>query len=260
MPAKAVALQWASDLHLEFESAPFSGADVVGDVLILAGDLHTKPKRLAAWLASLPPIPILMVLGNHEHYGLNRQDAVRKYREALAPLVNVQLLDNQAVIVRGVRFLGTTLWSSLKDPDGQLNLADASHSNDFRCIRTGPQYRRLQPADVMQLHAQQAAWLETALRTDFAGPTVVITHHPPSFRSVSPGETGVAGYASDLDVLILETQPALWVHGHVHENCDYLIGDTRVVCNPYGYLTRDPNDRNATFSLQQAVALLQAAA
>ena len=27
----------------------------------------------------------------------------------------------------------------------------------------------------------------------------------------------------------------LWIHGHVHNNFDYMIGDTRVICNPRGY-------------------------
>jgi hypothetical protein len=27
----------------------------------------------------------------------------------------------------------------------------------------------------------------------------------------------------------------LWTHGHMHNTSDYLMGDTRVVCNPRGY-------------------------
>jgi Icc-related predicted phosphoesterase len=36
-------------------------------------------------------------------------------------------------------------------------------------------------------------------------------------------------------------QPALWVHGHVHNSCDYRVGATRVVCNPHGYGLENPN-------------------
>jgi hypothetical protein len=28
----------------------------------------------------------------------------------------------------------------------------------------------------------------------------------------------------------------LWTHGHTHEDFDYMIGTTRVVCNPRGYV------------------------
>jgi hypothetical protein len=45
------------------------------------------------------------------------------------------------------------------------------------------------------------------------------------------------GYHSDLSEFILD-RPAikLWTHGHTHEEFDYMIGDTRVVCNPRGYI------------------------
>jgi hypothetical protein len=32
----------------------------------------------------------------------------------------------------------------------------------------------------------------------------------------------------------------LWTHGHMHDPFDYMIGSTRVVCNPRGYLGHDP--------------------
>ena len=30
-------------------------------------------------------------------------------------------------------------------------------------------------------------------------------------------------------------RPDLWVHGHLHWRRDYVVGDTRVICNPRGY-------------------------
>ena len=44
------------------------------------------------------------------------------------------------------------------------------------------------------------------------------------------------GYSSDLDEFI-EDHPEirLWTHGHTHHEFDYMIGKTRVVCNPRGY-------------------------
>ena len=41
---------------------------------------------------------------------------------------------------------------------------------------------------------------------------------------------------SNLDNFILDNpQIKLWTHGHTHEDFDYRIGSTRVVCNPRGY-------------------------
>jgi Icc-related predicted phosphoesterase len=44
-----------------------------------------------------------------------------------------------------------------------------------------------------------------------------------------------AAYVSDLAAPIEAGRPHLWVHGHVHQSFDYLVGATRVICNPHGY-------------------------
>ena len=75
-------------------------------------------------------------------------------------------------------------------------------------------------------------------RNAFPGPTVVVTHHAPSALSNPPQFAGspISGaFYSNLDELIEDTKPTLWIHGHVHDSCDYVIGETRVVCNPFGY-------------------------
>ncbi|MEK8088753.1 metallophosphoesterase [Thermithiobacillus plumbiphilus] len=247
-------IQYASDLHLEFGSDPLRPEDMAGDVLVLAGDLHSKPARLAQWLAALPPRPTLQVLGNHEHYGGHFIQALDKYRQALAGLAHVRLLEQDEIHLGPVRFLGTSLWSALRDARGRMSPGIQTDSTDFRTIRAGSQYRRLQPADVIQRHQASRAWLETRLRIPHAGPTVVITHHAPSFKSAeSADEDG--SHCSDLDALILATRPDLWIHGHVHQSLDYHIGDTRVLCNPYGYLTRNAQDRNPAFDPRRWVAV-----
>ncbi len=76
---------------------------------------------------------------------------------------------------------------------------------------------------------------------------VVITHHAPSPRSLLryPALTELDHcYTSDLERLCVgDAAPSLWLHGHIHSNCDYVVGDTtRVVCNPRGY----PDRRHAS--------------
>jgi hypothetical protein len=45
------------------------------------------------------------------------------------------------------------------------------------------------------------------------------------------------GYSSDLSEFILDhPQIKMWTHGHTHDTFDYMIGSTRVVCNPRGYI------------------------
>lgn len=62
---------------------------------------------------------------------------------------------------------------------------------------------------------------------------------PPRFRE----DVLTGTFASDLSELIDRGRPDLWVHGHVHDSCDYRIGDTRILCNPRGY-----NDENSNFN------------
>ena len=49
-----------------------------------------------------------------------------------------------------------------------------------------------------------------------------------------------------VDEVIESAQPALWVHGHTHSSADYQVGDTRVVCNPYGYYRHEVNTEFAS--------------
>ena len=67
---------------------------------------------------------------------------------------------------------------------------------------------------------------------------VVITHHAPSPRSIRrwfQDDPLNPAFASDLDRLIERYQPALWVHGHMHDPVDERLGKTRLVANPAGY-------------------------
>ena len=69
---------------------------------------------------------------------------------------------------------------------------------------------------------------------------VVVGHHTPSLQSCAEHyrhDTVMnGGYHSSLDEFIMDhPQIVLWTHGHTHENMDYMIGETRVFCNPRGY-------------------------
>jgi len=54
-----------------------------------------------------------------------------------------------------------------------------------------------------------------------------------------------AAYASHLDELASKAH--LWVHGHVHDSFNYLVGNCRVVANPCGYIQRDGTQENERF-------------
>jgi len=70
-------------------------------------------------------------------------------------------------------------------------------------------------------------------------------------RIFSIGDAINPAFASDLENLILEFQPELWIHGHIHTACDYTIGKTRVICNPRGY----PSELNTGFIPEKVVEI-----
>ena len=92
-------------------------------------------------------------------------------------------------------------------------------------------------------HAESQRFLAGFLDENRGRKTVVVTHHAPSMRSIAPRFSESiysAAFASDLEEMIVDRGPNLWVHGHVHHKLDYCVGNTRVICNPRGYYG-DPN-------------------
>jgi predicted phosphodiesterase len=227
---------YASDLHLEFGPFELEPKDV--DLVILAGDIHTGLRGVRWAMRSFGDTPVVYVLGNHEYYRQAWPRLVEKVRN-LTRNSNVHLLEQDSFSLGGVTFLGCTLWTdnALHGDVWGAGLKMRSMMSDYHKIRVSPEYRRLLPSDTTRIHAQSRSWLQSALEA-CPGTTVVITHHAPSQRSLSPSyrdDPLSPAYASDLDELILSSGPNLWIHGHTHRTCDYRVGSTRVLCNPRGY-------------------------
>lgn len=111
--------------------------------------------------------------------------------------------------------------------------------NDYRKISFSKQpFRKFKPIHSFRMHQETRSFLTLALAQAGDRKTVVITHHAPSRSSIPSefnGDPLSARYASDLEGLVGETKPAIWVHGHIHTPVDYLLGETRVISNPRGY-------------------------
>jgi hypothetical protein len=152
----------------------------------------------------------------------------------------VHVLENDAVEIAGVTFLGATLWTDFRllgDP--LLASREAGQvMNDYRRIRVNPSYRRLKPEDTMIWNRCSRRWLADRLAEPLPGPVVVVTYHAPSPRSLGtngPLDLLSAAFASRLDDLVAQSGATLWMHGHIHQAADYHLGCSRVVCNPPGY-------------------------
>lgn len=223
-----------SDLHLEFSSYVPNETDA--DVIILAGDIHTKG-RASAWASQAFDMPTVLVAGNHDSYGSSLQSSHRKLKESAQG--HVHFLERDVVVLGKTRFIGCTGWTDFKAFGSfPLNVSNAQTSmNDYKQIRYGQTYRRLRASDTQAIADESRQWLLAEVRKPFAGKTVVVTHHAPLLRLLPswPECSGLdAAYGNDWREF-LEEDIDLWVFGHTHHAVDVVIEGTRFLSNPLGY-------------------------
>lgn len=239
-----------SDLHLNV--GPFDRPHADADVVILAGDI-ARPNDAVAWARGFDR-PVLYVPGNHEFYGGSIDGTLAELR-ALCEGTNIMLLERDEAVIDGVRFLGTTLWTDFNlqrdgaKRDATMLLAQSLLRDFSRIRREADAPHPFTPADSVALFDAQAAWLADRLVLPHAGPTVVITHHAPSARSIHPrfADSPVnPAFVSEADHLFEGERAELWIHGHTHDSFDYVENGTRVLCNPRGYAKNGVNE-NARF-------------
>lgn len=236
----------ASDVHTEFHADHGqSFFDDLGprdvDLVVLAGDIAVGPEipvALGMVCQRFAGADVVYVHGNHEFYGTNRAAVLAWTAEAERANPNLHVLDCRVVTLRGRRVLGAPLWFRRDAAALQLKRA----MNDFNRIEGFESW-------VFAENARAAAFFAEELR---AG-DIVVTHHLPAEESVSPQYRGhplTPFFLCDVSELIAERGPALWVHGHTHDTLDYRLGETRVVCNPFGYAQVE---ENGAFSFERVI-------
>jgi len=227
-----------SDLYLEF--GDFDLPRVDADVLVFAGDVHTKLNGIK-WIKANAPtdIPIIYIMGNHEFYGEKYPRLIEKIKIE-AEGTNIHVLENESVSINYYNIFACTLWTDMAlFGDPILGGLAAMAMNDYKRIRVSPSYKKLTPRDTAAEHVRSLIEMEKFLETADPSKMVVITHHAPSIRSVPEryrNDPISAAFASNLDTFVSTHQPALWIHGHIHDCQDYKIGTTRVISNPRGYV------------------------
>ena len=232
-------IQVMSDIHLEFfpnDTAVKDFADTLNadeaDVVVIAGDLGVlrQSGRIATFLGRLKK-PVLWVPGNHEYYRSSiagEQDFLSSISKTLP---NITVLNRSSVEIDGVKFVGATLWFA----ETQEALSRQFYLSDFQTISDAPSIFN-HGRDDLQF-----------LRDNITEDCVVITHHLPSDRSIGERyrRSLINCYFVNWDAEHLPVWPKLWIHGHTHLSTDYMLGDTRIICNPLGYWGR--RDLNPEF-------------
>jgi predicted phosphodiesterase len=264
----------ASDIHLEFGDLDFVN-DNEAEVLILSGDIcvavdldmrdrrqtelgfarlrserfHEFFERCAARFPH-----VIYVMGNHEYYHSDFATALDEMRRKLAYLPNLYILEREIKVINDITFIGGTLWSDMNNRDALTLYHMRTMMNDFRVIQNSaiPVHFRTQegefktrvgkftPEDAVEEHEKMKGYIQHIVEGKPTQKFVVVGHHAPSRLSTHEmyaNDTIMnGGYSSSLDDFILDhPQIKLWTHGHTHHVFDYMIGSTRVLCNPRGY-------------------------
>jgi Icc-related predicted phosphoesterase len=153
------------------------------------------------------PWQYIWVMGNHDFFGH-------------------KLMDDCKIFDGGLTVAATTLWTDCHD-----NLASRMwfHHNMPDAIKI----KNFKLAEMLFLHGEQKRFIFSAK------PDVVMTHNPPSMQSVGPNYRDFPiqsnqAFMPELGNEIAASNIKLWICGHVHHKHEYMIGDTKVVCNPLG--------------------------
>ena len=229
-----------SDLHLEFGYDIQPPPDNEADVMILAGDIITLKNYLPLerYLENWGK-PVLIVMGNHEYYTrtpMNKEE--QKFAAWLAKEhENVHLLLDDEIIIDGVNFFGGTMWTNFAGSDKRALETAQRQMNDFRLIKT-PEGKTLEPADTISYHESFTRKLDAWFAKSLSGPRVVFSHHSPVINPKTQYGASLlmpAFNSLEMEAIIKEHQPDLWVYGHTHDCDDQTIGKTRIISNQLGY-------------------------
>ena len=245
-----------SDLHVEFthevsqlsksiahtfEFVPVTDADLI----VLAGDIWYQHHSIdwAAQLSRLHSKPVVAIFGNHDYWSVSKStrrgiDACIKDMKALTTKyrddgAEFYFLENDELIIDDVRFLGCTMWTSFNNANPFAMMKARSDMADYKAING-----KVTPDTILARHKESKAWLTEELKKDFNGKTVVLTHHAPSSLSLSNWELHqhtAPAYYDQLESLMFDYKPDVWIHGHVHRVNDYMMDCTNVLSNTRGY-------------------------
>lgn len=243
---------YCSDLHLDnfynqsridkYYYPPALTADIKEykkSCLIIAGDFCVK-NLMYRQLSLINEIcskfkHVFYVEGNHENYKWNMSI---EYDYSNMPK-NFHVLNNSVYELNDIIVYGGTMWANLSDISNLDKFNISSMINDFRIIYSNE--TDLFSIDDSTSHYN--VFIENLYEAQINAESknkklIVVSHFAPSMKSVTPefkGDPLNPYFCNEIDDLIENSDISAWVHGHVHSNHDYRIGNTRILCNPRGY-------------------------
>ncbi len=214
---------------------------------------------------------VIYVAGNHEHYHGDFKFTLSELKKKLAYIPNLHVLDKEVFKLDDTIFVGSTLWTDINREDPMTLLHMKDYMNDFRIVKNSnsqvyrkvPVYEdtpydgqlrkqigmkmkeepaRFSPQDAVEENKKCFEYIKHIVSESAPWEQIVVVgHHTPSHQSCHPRYKADhimnGGYHNSYEEYIMDhPQIKLWTHGHTHERYDYMIGSTRIVCNPRGYI------------------------
>lgn len=248
---------FGSDLHLEFEKGSKSVLEVPkGDVLLLAGDIYmpwSKDKREKALFqeffkrCSENFTHVLIIAGNHEHWSGKFTLTHARMLSSLEHFGNIHVLNNSAFQVGDAVFWGSTFWTDCRGSHPEVMWDVARGMNDYHNVHysepSEPYYQKvkLMVEDTVNenSYARKSLFEFITVVEQRGAFPVVMTHHAPTWDSVAReyrmDNLSYAYANTGLEEFMLDFPECVWIHGHMHDDFDYMMGKCRVLCNPRGY-------------------------
>lgn len=246
-----------SDLHLE-SNKRYDHVQPECDLVLFAGDLHPAGEWPTGikWLKETFTKPVVYIAGNHEYYCFpftmsEVDDSIKIYIDREKPN-KIHFLQNDVFYFNDLRIIGSTMWTNFDLNNNQEeSMAYAKNNmNDYFNCAYDKRAVFMTPEDTKKEHDMSIEFLIEELSKSFAGKTIVMTHHCPHPNSIHPKYTNDnlnPAFTSDLSNIIEKMEPHYWIHGHTHSSFDYIVFNTRVICNPIGHGANQDRKENPEF-------------
>jgi len=219
-----------SDLHTEKKM--FDVPNNNADVCIIAGDLNLI-KYETLYVFMLKEFKekfnhVILVLGNHEFYGMNYSKGLTKIKQ-IADELDIHLLDiefgTENLEIDDIKFWGSTLWTDFNKDNFHIKMKVKRGLNDCLMING------LNVNKIYDIH------MESIKKINWNA-DIIISHHKPILRPHSIYNITDITYGfccTDLEKRIEDSNVKHWFFGHTHDNNQYDIGETNIISNQLWY-------------------------
>ena len=257
----------ASDIHLEFGRGQFIVPE--GDYLFLAGDIfvpwynnkvkdHWKQKDFEKKCKKFFKQcsdnfkQVILIAGNHEYYYGDFLETDEKIISYIDDFKNIKYLNNTGYDLDEENIIfGATFWTDINNAQDDLMHTIDLELNDFKEITLNKNY--FSTFNYVDANKKSRVALFDFLEKNQDKNVYILTHHAPSELSLSLKEQLSYEKYCYFNTNLAEKLKSYknikaWMHGHIHNKCNYIMNDGILVLNnPRGYFNHEKNAKHFAF-------------